>query len=878
MAFAGRLARIDLVRSPAKSLFAALGIAIGVAVVVAIFTVDHNTVLSEQLRRNPDYARLDLEVFPGKAAGDRMRTLENLPGVARVGEHRKREAVLRLGERTIGPTLVIGMDAGARDEDLRRADDGGFRALDWEAGSKARLEPGTAYAGPLLAEKAGIQQGAVVTLALPERRAATRTLCIDGIRRPVDAPERPGRAQPSRRIEVRVAGRLLRTRVGRMAGGNLMIVGLDDFERLFPRTRGTSPTYWVEMQSGADLDSMREDLTGAGFVVNEARTGAVGEEPDERAFRNGVRVAGMMALLLGLFVIFHTLAMSLVEKVRQVGILEALGATRAQIGRVFFLEACLLAGLGAVAGAAMGVWLGHYLLDLGVTTLGLDKPVTTRVVPWPKVVGVSGLGWVVALAGAVFPLMRARAVSVIRVISARDLGPATDVYRGLTRFLVFLFVVVVPVMFFVFFPVLGERSQEVIAVTGLGLVLFGLFLVFLIRAPRLVAAACRVLLAPVSRRMRLEGMLATRSIAEGTGRIAASVCGIALVAAAFVTLKGMTLSLEEDAAGWARVGMEDKVFVSMGEGQPKIPYEEIRAFVAERGDADGLEPAMLRRHAPFQLIAVRPEDCAAYGPFADDPALAERFQVDNLLIVSPRLARRRGLRIGSEVILQSDTGPHTFQVAAVSPAYGVFDDNREFAAIDERHMQRLYCGANEAVDRFTVHLSPGGDPDVLAGALTTAFGEGRKIKVVPGPERRAHLVADVRHDFRLFDIILGLVAVLAGVGLLNALLIASLEKEKEVGILRALGVTRGQISRVTLIEGVVVGCMGGVVGAALGLPFTFVVEHALRSLSSLDLPYVVDWRWAGLAVAGSAVLAAVAALYPIARAARRPVVAAIRYE
>jgi len=135
---------------------------------------------------------------------------------------------------------------------------------------------------------------------------------------------------------------------------------------------------------------------------------------------------------------------------------------------------------------------------------------------------------------------------------------------------------------------------------------------------------------------------------------------------------------------------------------------------------------------------------------------------------------------------------------------------------------------------------------------------------------------DIDRDFRLFDIILGLTAALAGLGVLNGLLLSALERTKELGVLRALGASGSQIAGMVLYESAVVGALGGVLGTALGALLTPVIVRALEGLSGLDLPERSAGPWFLLCPAGALVIALLASLYPIRSMNRASAVAAVR--
>jgi putative ABC transport system permease protein len=148
------------------------------------------------------------------------------------------------------------------------------------------------------------------------------------------------------------------------------------------------------------------------------------------------------------------------------------------------------------------------------------------------------------------------------------------------------------------------------------------------------------------------------------------------------------------------------------------------------------------------------------------------------------------------------------------------------------------------------------------------------------PAPRARLrdlqVADIDSDFMLFDLILGLTALLAGVGVLNGQLLAALERTKELGILKALGTSAGQIAGMVWIESAVMGAFGGCIGVCLGSLLGPVIVTALEQLSGLVLPHRGAGPWVWIILVAAVVLALIAALYPVWRMNRTDAVRAVR--
>ncbi|MGH7150540.1 MAG: ABC transporter permease [Planctomycetota bacterium] len=863
------LALRALAHRPARSLLAALGVGLGVATVIALLVLDETTIEAERARRSTDYARTDLEVRPLDGSPDSRERLRAVQGMADAAGAFFGEVLASKEGLPLGRLTLVGLDAGAGERFGAYRIAEGQDLPDASASLAARVEAPPVLVGPAFAEQSGLFPGSRIALKrLPE---GALTGCFDGEVRP-----RPGAAPPTEPLlrDYVVAGILSPERLGRYADGRVAVLAFDEGLRVFEGAF-VAPVYWVKKESGISSETLRARLQGT-FAVASARSTLAGEDADERAFRNGVRFAGVLALVLGLFVIFHTLTTALVERVRHLAALHALGATRGQLARAFLLEAAAISIAGAAGGVGLGLLLARGLLRAGVTTLGVREPLEAFSVPWNLVLGIAALGASVALLGAAYPLAFAKRLPASKALLVRDVGRTTDVFRGVNRFALLVFLGVLPAVYVATTPLLAEARGQTLLVFAQGLGVLGVGLGAILAFPSLLAPACRRIVSAARSRFPFEGLLAGRNLETSTARMAASVAALALVGASLLALKGMTAALRAETEAWGREAIEEKVFFTT---RPAVPFERLREATAGIAGISGLEPCSASVHAPFLIRALRTEDAARYGPLALDPGLAERFR-EKGLIVSNRLARFHSFQVGETVSLPTDAGPRFLEVVAISDAYG-FDpapSQRALAVLDAEAMRRLFCVRSDEVDRFSVRCSSGADPDRIGAALAGTLRPNFDVKARTGREVLEYERRDLVRDFLLFDVILALVAILAGVGLVNVLLIAGLERSKEIGVLRALGMTARQLARTVSIEAAATGLLGGIGGVVLGIPFAWVVVEGLRLLSGLDLPHRLPGLWVGATLAGSVALSLLAARYPVARLRRLPVVASIRYE
>jgi len=859
MGLAFTLARRSLTSHPGRALFSVLGVAVGIATAIAVFTLDHVTVLSRTKKLEPG-SGADLEVRPSRELENPKSQLLALEGVAGVAAFFQNDVRVRTvdGQGEVRARLVALEEGSGPMLGVYHVD----RGRDLEPGGDGR----GVLLGRALARELGVDVGGEIWLAPPERAASRE--CVEGVMR----EKARGKGAGEVRGEVfRVEGLIAAEGLGRRSKGEVVILGYQTGRRLFSDVYVESQ-FWLKRDGAVDLEVLESRLA-QGFTFEHDQAKAVGQMADERAFRNGVRVAGLFAMLLGLFVIFHTLSMSLVERVKEVGTLFSLSASRAQIARVFFAEALVIALAAGGLGLLGGLGLAKLLLRFRITTLGVGyAPLELIEVPWKTVGWLVALGVAVALGGSVYPILRVRGTDVVATLRGDDPGK-----RSRTSFHLFstlLLVVVVPAAFFQVVPVVGAADRTLIGTMMAGLVVLGLVVGLPLVLPRLVARGTAFLARLAESSSPLVGRLAARNLEGSPGRIGASISAVALVVAAFVGLKGMTRSLAAETEVWGTTALADRVIV---ERLAQSDTDELLRVLHEQPEVLGVESGDARVFPSFLLLGQRTDELTGHGPLAQDPALAEALRSQGI-VLSQRLARQRGLGPGDEVLVHtSGSGVQSFRVACVTDAYGYFfhPDERAYGIIDSTLLKRYFCVDDARTNTVAVKLRPGTERGIVEATLRAHYPE-LDFKTYDGPALIALMLQDLAVDFVLFDIILFLTALLAGLGVLNGQLLAAIERKKELGILVALGTTRGQLAGLVLVESLVVGAVGGVLGTAVGLGLTPVLVTSLRVLSGLDLPLRFAGPWIGFACLAALVVTLGAGLYPVWRSNRMDAVRAVR--
>jgi putative ABC transport system permease protein len=840
--------------------------------VVGIFTLDHNTLIVRSQSDDPDW-QAEIEVSPSAAVTDPRAALAKVQGVADISAAFQTQALLRTGKmqgRNGRRVHLIAM------EPENAAQVATFLLTEGSNLTPHASEP-QVLIGARIADENHVVVGDSLTLQPPRRIPAQD--CVNG---EWVTKEQQTRIEPEVR-SFKVVGVLGREGIGRKAGGEVVVIDYAQGEQLYAGSHFET-RYWLKKDPATNLERLEANL-GEAWSYALKRSVIIGEAADERAFRNGVRFAGLLALVLGLYVIFHTLSMSLVERVREVGVLHALGATRAQIGRVFFTEAVIIAGFGGAFGLAGGVALALGLLFEGVTTVGMgvylshEKILDVFRVPWPIVGPLVATGVALALLGSIYPLIKVRRTDAIAALRGHEDAQAHGAARGFQIFAALLLALVLPAVYFGVVPVIGESQAELVGVLMLGLGVISLFIALPLIVPALIAFVCVRIARPFERAWPLAGKLSARAMQRGPTRVAGAVAGIALVTAGYVGLRGMTRSLEAEIDVWSGEAFRDKVYVRSME---PTNFDAMAAKLHEYPSVIGVEPDEARTYAPFLLIGVREDELANYGPCKDHPELIAALRDGRGAIVSKRLSQQQSYNVGSLIHVQTSGGRvESFPVVAISDAYGYFPhpDERLYGVVSDRYMKSIFCIDTSVASAIGVRFAEGTPQSEAETIVRTALDIGAHPgagTLETGDHLYDYISTDIERDFLLFRIIIALTVALAGLGVLNGQLLAALERAKELGVLKALGMSRAQVAGHVLLESAVVGVLGGLLGCALGSALIPVIVQALRVISGLALPNIgagVHTLWGAL---GAVVVALFAGLYPIWRMNRSDAIAAVR--
>ncbi|MEW2549880.1 FtsX-like permease family protein [Streptomyces sp. NPDC047002] len=620
--------------------------------------------------------------------------------------------------------------------------------------------------------------------------------------------------------------------------------------------------------------------TAAAYKLQTKKESADANKKDIGSFLDVVKYAMLgfagIAFLVGIFLIVNTFSMLVAQRTREIGLMRALGSSRRQVNRSVLTEAVLLGVVGSVAGVAAGVGLAVVLMKV-MGAAGMDLSTQDLTVTWrTPAVGLL-LGIVVTVVAAYVPARRGGKISPMAAL--RDAGTPADGRAGRVRGTVGTLLTLAGGLA-LYASTQAARAGEASPLLGLGIVctLVG----FVVVGPLLAGALVRLISAVVLRVFGPVGRLAERNALRNPRRTgatgAALMIGLALVACLSVVGSSMVASATDQLD--RSVGAD--FIVQSGTGQPIVP--QAQAAIAGTPGLDhvtryrDVEAAVtapdgsVSRHAP--LVAADPSYAADLRRDTTQGTLTDAYGT-NAMSVGEKYAKAHHVRAGDTLTVAFAGGRTAhLRVAAVTSDEGAIDSGVMYTSTATA---RRYLPADRLPESLMMFAAA---RDGQAGQAYTAL----KKSLEPYPQYTVQDRSDYKQSLkdqigRLLDLVYGLLAlaiVVAVLGVVNTLALSVVERTREIGLMRAIGLSRRQLRRMIRLESVVIALFGALIGLGLGMGWGTAAQKllALEGLDILSIPWPTI---AGVFVA-SAFVGLLAALFPAFRAGRMNVLEAIATE
>jgi putative ABC transport system permease protein len=593
----------------------------------------------------------------------------------------------------------------------------------------------------------------------------------------------------------------------------------------------------------------------------------------------GFTVGGAGALVVGLFLVYNALSVSVAERRHDIGILRAVGATRGQVARLFLGEATLLGVVGSLAGLPLGYGLARIALGPMQRVLGdvmAPGEALHVAVPLALMLVAVAAGTVTAVLAALLPALQAAGEEPADAVRRAPLAA-----RPL---LLALHLAVLALLFGGGAAVVAGREHLPPRLGVFGGVV--LLLVGALAAMPLLAAVLGRLVQPLFRHLLgLEGRLAADNLVRSPGRTGIVIAALAATGALLVQMAGFIRSTETAVRTWIDRSVAADLFVTCGgsihSASLTLPMDE--KIGGELRALPGVDSVLgIRFHLlDFRdrivfLLAVDADAfrSAPHRELARNLARYPRLREPNTAVVSENFAALHRVRVGDRITVRGRSGPLELEVIGTMLDYTW---NRGTLMVDRRWYRDAF--ADNQVDLWDLYLEPGRDSGELCRLIQERWGPREALFAATRAELHEDVEAQLHRIYYLSyaqQFVVGLVALL---GVMSAIFISVLQRRRELGLLRAVGATRGQVLRSVVAEALLMGLIGGVLGFMSGLALEwYVLALMLPDEAGFTFPLVVPWAAAAVVFGLSALLATLVGLWPAYLATRLRIPDAIAYE
>jgi putative ABC transport system permease protein len=681
--------------------------------------------------------------------------------------------------------------------------------------------------------------------------------------------------------KLRVVGLMAREGPGQSNNGSFGVIPIETAQRMFNRI-GVYDQLDLLLSNSENSqtveDTRLEVQRRLGTELAVTYPAGQGERMTQMLsnYQIGLNFLSGIALFVGAFLIYNAFAMTVVERTREFGMLRTIGMEKRQIVGQVLLEALTLGILGSALGAAVGILGARGLTSLMGSLIGTDIS-SDLTIPLGTLIISLTVGIGVTIFAAMIPSIQAGRVSPIAALRVRgkSQGGWMKRYGWILGTLMLLASTAVLIWNpFAYDPQFRLGSMTVFLMFG------GITLVI----PATVTIWEKITRPVLGWIYGNSGRVGSRNIERSVSRTTLTVAALLIGVAMILVVRTMTASFSQDLTEWisAYLGGDLYVYsnvplkkemarqlslVSGVDAATSIHYEFVD-FQTQEGNLEeinfmAIDPATYTRVTSFVF-----SDSLAN----EDEALA-KLNAGGSVFISSVISEKYNIRRGDQIFLKTSSGLQPFEVAEVIVDFY----NRGLVVTGNRLDLRRYFRSEE-VSMILIKTETANDTSEVIANIDDLYGKRYSLSMESNTDIRESIFTLMNQAFSMFDVMAVLAVMIASLGIVNTLTMNIMERTQEIGMLRAIGMTREQITNMVLAEAGLMGVIGGLIGLVFGVLLGRIFLTGMSAMSGYQLDFIVPASGIVISLIVALIISQMTAIQPARRAANTNVLEAIHYE